>query len=138
MAYLCVFSLGSRKRPKDFFAFSLVNERSATKPCSYNFVTLPRWSTLFVRSGEGDLVIHCMTMARESTTGENEKARPASGIRCGENHFGIAGERRDDFRYGSPILCSLLDGLPVALVNLKCQCLSQQLETTTNGLCNNP
>ena len=41
MAYLCVFSLGSRKCPKDFLAFCLINERSTTKSCSYNLVTLP-------------------------------------------------------------------------------------------------
>ena len=70
-----------------------------------------------------------MTMAVDSTTGESEKARPASGTRGEENHFDIAGERSDDFRYGSPILCSLLDSQFVALVKKSMLCLSQQLET---------
>ena len=125
MAYLCILSLGSRKHLKDFFAFSLVNERSATKSCSYDFVTLPRWSTLLVRSGEGDLVTMCwMTMAPESTTGESEKTCPASGTRGEENHFGIAGERSDDFRYGFPSTGCLWH-------SSRSQCLSQQFETTT-------
>ena len=107
MAYLCIFSLGSRKHlPKDFLAFCLTHGRSeSTKSCSYNFGTLPRWNTSLVCLGR-DSIMHCMTMAPGSTTGESEKAHPASGIRREGNPSSIAGERGDDLQQSSPILCS--------------------------------
>ena len=118
MAYLCVFSLGSRKHLKDFLAFCLINERSTTKSCSYNLVTLLRWSTLLIYPGEGNSVMCCMTLAPESMTGETDKVCPASSIRCEGKCFSIAGgtmlevivlSKNNDFQHGSPILCSLLN-----------------------------